>query len=243
MAHCYHLPAAADAAAGDVVVLEGAEAQHAAVARLRAGERVLLTSGDGRLAEAQVLQSERRRTELRIDAVRHVSAYSPRLTLVQALAKGERAEIAIASATELGVDRIVPWQAERSIVQWSGDRAEKGIAKWSAAALEASKQAIRAHVPEVLPVIDTDAVAGLAPTLIVLDPQGDTAIHDVPVDRDIAIVVGPEGGISPAELEAFAADGALRVRLGREVLRTSTAGLAAIAALSPRLGRWVDSGP
>ena len=243
MAHCYHLPAAADAAAGDVVVLEGAEAQHAAVARLRAGERVLLTSGDGRLAEAQVLQSERRRTELRIDAVRDVSAHSPRLTLVQALAKGERAEIAIASATELGVDRIVPWQAERSIVQWRGDRAEKGVAKWSAAALEASKQAIRAHVPEVLPVIDTDAVAGLAPTLIILDPQGDTAIHDVPVDRDIAIVVGPEGGISPAELEAFAADGALRVRLGREVLRTSTAGLAAIAALSPRLGRWVDSGP
>lgn len=241
MAHCYHLPGVADAAVGDIVALEGAEAQHAAVARLRVGEHVALTSGDGVLADAEVRSTDRRRTELLVASVRSVPAYSPRLTLVQALAKGDRSDIAVAAATELGVDSVIPWQAERSVVQWRGDRAEKGVTKWRAAALEASKQAVRAHVPEVLGLHGIDDIAALPGTLVILDPRGDRGIAQVPLEHDITIVVGPEGGIADDELARLTDAGALRVRLGREVLRTSTAGLAAIAALSPALGRWVDS--
>ncbi|HIY65520.1 MAG TPA: 16S rRNA (uracil(1498)-N(3))-methyltransferase [Candidatus Agrococcus pullicola] len=238
MAHCYlHV----DLTLGDVgqrVELSETESRHAAVARLRVGERVMLTSGSGTLAEARVLESGKRSTTLLVLSAREVPRPESKFTLVQALAKGERSEIAVAAATELGVDAIVPWQAERSIVQWRGERADKGVQKWQSAATEASKQAIRPWIPHVAPLAVTSDLRGLGAALVVLDPESELSLVDALEQGSTAFVVGPEGGISPTELQELEDAGAKRVRLGQEVLRTSTAGLAAIAAASPVLGRW-----
>ena len=163
--------------------------------------------------------------------------------VVQALPKGERAELAVELLTELGVDEIVPWSAARSISQWKGDRAAKGVAKWRRAAQEAAKQSRRARIPSVSElagsgqVADRVAAAGLA---LLLHSEADEPLSrvEVPAGGEVLLVVGPEGGLSPAELELFTGRGGRPVRLGAEVLRTSTAGAAALAVLSAALGRW-----
>jgi len=230
---------------GDAVFLTGAEAHHAAVVRrVRAGEPV--TVGDGRgawltgsvedVAPKQVVV----RVAARVDAVRP----EPRVVLVQALAKGDRDELAIQAATELGADEIVPWQAARSVSRWAGVKAAKGVARWSAIVREASKQAHRAWVPEVsVPVTTRDLVARASDVrLVVLEPTASLPLSELHLDAaetsDLILVVGPEGGIAPEELDALASAGATMVRLGETVLRTSTAGPAALALLNARLGRW-----
>lgn len=241
MAHCYWHDALAGSAAGDVVTLTGEEAHHAAVvSRMRRGERVLVSDGRGVLAEGIIERAEPRAVDVVLHRVEEVAAPSPRIGLAQALAKGDRAELAVQASTELGVDAIVPWQARRSVVQWRGERGDKALERWRRVVREAGKQAIRARLPEVAGVVDTDGLAALAGDwrLVVLDPAAPGSIADVPVDRDVLLVVGPEGGIDPAELERLEAAGAVRARMGEHVLRTSTAGLAGIAALSMRLGRW-----
>ncbi|WP_347757138.1 16S rRNA (uracil(1498)-N(3))-methyltransferase [Agrococcus sp. ProA11] len=241
MAHCYWHDALAGAAAGDVVTLTGDEAHHAAVvSRMRRGERVLVSDGRGALAEGVIDRAERDGVDVVLQHVALVAVPSPRIGLAQALAKGDRAELAVQASTELGVDALVPWQARRSVVQWKGERGEKSLERWRKVVREAGKQAIRPHLPEVTPVVDTGGLAALADTwqLVVLDPTAAVSIAEVTIDRDVLLIVGPEGGIDPAELEALDAAGATRVRMGDHVLRTSTAGLAAIAALSVRLGRW-----
>lgn len=238
MAHCYHHPDLIPGMEGQRIELIDFEARHAAVARLRVGERVMLTSGVGTLAETSVLETGKRATALLVESTTAVTASSPRVTLVQALAKGDRSDIAVAAATELGVDEIVPWQADRSIVQWRGEKAEKGVVKWQQAATEAAKQAIRAWIPDVRALAAVSDIARLDAQLIVLDPRAEHRLTEVVEQRDLAFIVGPEGGISPEELETLEDAGAQRVRLGPEVLRTSTAGLAGIAAVSPILGRW-----
>lgn len=241
MAHCYWHDALATAAAGDLVTLTGDEAHHAAVvSRMRRGERVLVSDGRGVLAEGIIDRAERDGVDVVLQHVQLVDEPSPRIGLAQALAKGDRAELAVQASTELGVDAIVPWQARRSVVQWKGERAEKSLERWRKVVREAGKQAIRPRLPEVAPVVDTAGLAALAGDwqLVVLDPTATVSIAEVPIDRDVLLVVGPEGGIDPAELEALDAAGATRVRMGDHVLRTSTAGPAALAALSLRLGRW-----
>jgi 16S rRNA (uracil1498-N3)-methyltransferase len=241
MAHCYWSDALDGAAAGDVVTLTGEEAHHAAVvSRMRRGERVLVSDGRGTLAEGVIDRAERDGVDVVLQRVEAVPAPSPRIGLAQALAKGDRAELAVQASTELGVDAIVPWQARRSVVQWKGDRGEKALDRWRKVVREAGKQAIRPRLPEVGDVVDTAGLARLAESwrLVVLDPTAPGSIADVPVDRDVLLVVGPEGGVDPGELEALVAAGATRARMGDHVLRTSTAGLAGIAALSVRLGRW-----
>lgn len=241
MAHCYWHDALAGAAAGDLVTLTGDEAHHAAVvSRMRRGERVLVSDGRGVLAEGIIDRAERDGVDVVLQHVQLVDAPSPRIGLAQALAKGDRAELAVQASTELGVDALVPWQARRSVVQWKGERGEKSLERWRKVVREAGKQAIRPHLPEVAPVVDTTGLAALADEwqLVVLDPTAPVSIADVTFERDVLLIVGPEGGIEPAELEALDAAGATRVRMGDHVLRTSTAGLAAIAALSVRLGRW-----
>jgi 16S rRNA (uracil1498-N3)-methyltransferase len=182
-----------------------------------------------------------RELALEVDEVVVEPAASPRLILVQALAKGDRDELAVQAATELGVDAIVPWQAARSVSRWEGPKAEKGRQRWASIVREAVKQSIRSWVPTVAPVT---ATAGLAAQLdggrmLLLEPTATTALTELVSDgRDLALVVGPEGGIAPAELERLVAAGAEPVRLGASVLRTSTAGPAAIAVLNARLGRW-----
>jgi 16S rRNA (uracil1498-N3)-methyltransferase len=159
---------------------------------------------------------------------------------VQALAKGDRDELAVQAATELGVSGVIPWAAERSVTRWEGAKLEKGRARWEAIVREASKQSIRAWVPEVGELVSTGSMISIRGRVLVLDPTAEVALSSValPDEGRILLVVGPEGGISPRELELLEQAGATRVRLGSEILRTSTAGPAAIAVLNARLGRW-----
>jgi 16S rRNA (uracil1498-N3)-methyltransferase len=171
-------------------------------------------------------------------AARH-PAPAPELWLAQALAKGDRDELAVQAATELGVSGVIPWAAERSISRWEGAKAAKGRDRWAAIVREATKQSIRPRVPVVEPIVTTAALARLPGRILVLEPDATVRLTEVDLDAErITLVVGPEGGIAPRELEALAAAGATLVRLGAEVLRTSTAGPAALAVLNARLGRW-----
>jgi 16S rRNA (uracil1498-N3)-methyltransferase len=162
---------------------------------------------------------------------------------VQALPKGDRGELAVETMTETGVDAVVPWAAARCITQWRGERGAKSLAKWRATAREAGKQSRRLRFPEVAESATTKQVAALlaaADFAAVLHEEGaqPLATVDLPETGSIVLVVGPEGGVSPDELAVFAQAGAKPYRLGRSVLRTSTAGTAATALLLARTGRW-----
>ncbi|WP_431800745.1 16S rRNA (uracil(1498)-N(3))-methyltransferase [Microbacterium sp. bgisy203] len=233
----------AGAVAGSTVELSGGEAHHAAVVRrVRVGEEVTVGDGRGVWLSGAVTEVAPKRVMVRVDARRDVSAASPRLVLVQALAKGDRDELAIQAATELGVDEVVPWQASRSVSRWSAEKALKGVARWQQIVREAAKQAHRAWVPAVSEPVTSAQLARRADArLLVLEPTASTPLSTLVLDdveRDIVLVVGPEGGITPEELDALQDAGATLVRLGDTVLRTSTAGPAALALLNARLGRW-----
>ncbi|MGC5629144.1 16S rRNA (uracil(1498)-N(3))-methyltransferase [Georgenia sp. Z1344] len=295
----------ASAAVGAEVHLGGPEAHHAAtVRRLRTGEEVDLVDGAGRRVTGTVAAVAKDRLAVSVTAVLDEPAPTPQLVLVQALAKGGRDEQAVESATELGVDRVVPWQADRCVSRWDA-KAAKGRARWASVAEGAAKQSRRAFVPAVDDVVTTSSLAAAvsrasadgavvlvlhesaterlaallgkgergagvappgegAPTATPREPAPQTHVvpdriprepapqtHDVParIPREPApqglagaaavwCVVGPEGGISDDETDRLVAAGARLVRLGPHVLRTSSAGPAAIAALGVRLGRW-----
>ncbi|MDI3331068.1 MAG: 16S rRNA (uracil(1498)-N(3))-methyltransferase [Micrococcus sp.] len=248
---------------GDAVVLTGAEARHAAQSmRLAPGEPLDVADGTGRRVTATVITAAPDRLDARAESVTDEPASRPELVLVQALAKGDRDLMAIQAGTELGLDAVHPWQAERSIVRWTGgrpgksDKTAKAVAKWEAALLAAAKQARRSRVPVVREVLDGVGVAsacGPGALVLVLHEQAQASLGEVvagavdesaggpghggAVDR-IVMVVGPEGGISPAELEALSEAGAVPVLLGRNVLRSSTAGPAATAVIQQLLGRF-----
>ncbi len=229
--------------AGDVLELGGDEGRHAArVKRITVGEAVLISDGRGAVLDCTVSAVHDRGLVLAVAQRREVAAARPRLVVVQALPKGERAELAVEVLTELGADEIVPWAASRSIVQWLGPRGERALHKWRRTGREASKQSRRAWLPEIAALASTaDVAARLAgATGLVLHEGAADPLTTVslPPDREVVVVVGPEGGISPDELDDFAAVGARAVRLGEPVLRTSTAGAAALAVLSARLDRW-----
>jgi len=237
---------------GALVQLGGAEAHHAvAVSRLRPGERVRVGDGSGTIAEGVVESTGRDELSVRVERVRHEPEPSPRIVLVQALAKGDRDELAVQAACEVGVDAVVPWQAERSVSRWSGPKAERGVERWRAIVREASKQSLRSRVPEVRPLEDTAALvwrtaAAQASRTLVLDPDaerplsrvGATLAAESDAVEEVILVVGPEGGIAPGELERLEQAGAIPVRLGPGVLRTSTAGPVAVGLLHLLLGRW-----
>lgn len=229
-------------APGATVALSGDEARHAVtVSRVRAGERIAIGDGRGTLVHGVVASTGARELELTVDEVLVEEGASPRITLVQALAKGDRDELAVQAATELGVDAIVPWAASRSVSRWEGPKAEKGRQRWATIVREAVKQSIRAWLPAVAPVTTTAQLAERleGQRMLLLEPTATALLTDIRDDgRDLALVVGPEGGISPAEIERLVAAGAEPVRLGASVLRTSTAGPAAIAVLNAALGRW-----
>lgn len=242
MALHFLVESSTDARVGDVVSLTGAEAKHAAVVRrLRVGEAVTVGDGAGVwLAGAAEVVSPSL-VEVRIaERVEH-AAPSPKIVLVQALAKGDRDELAVQAACELGVDEIVPWQASRSVSRWEGPKAVKGRERWATIVREAAKQAHRAWLPEVTAPASTTQLAERAGSqrVLLLDPTARVRLSEIEPDgRDLVLVVGPEGGISDEELDRLTAAGAERVLLGDTVLRTSTAGPAAIAVLSVALGRW-----
>ena len=231
--------------AGGTVTLTGAEAHHAAgVRRVRVGEEVSLGDGRGVWLTGECAAVAPREVVVAVTSRTEPPAASPRSLLVQALAKGDRDELAIQAGTELGVDEIVPWQAARSVSRWDEAKAAKGRARWSTITREAAKQAHRAWVPEIAGLTSTTALGrrAAASRLLILEPTAETALTAVTFDpsdsRDIVLVVGPEGGVSPEELAALSSAGATLVRLGGTVLRTSTAGPAAIAVVSAALGRW-----
>lgn len=240
-----HLVESLDGTApGSVVEVTGDEAHHAvAVRRLRPGEQVVLTDGVGTTAVGEVAETGRRRFSVTVSDVRHEPHPSPAFTVVQALPKGDRGELAVEVLTEVGVDRVVPWAASRSVAVWRGERAVKSHAKWRATAREAAKQARRAWHPDVLPLHTTAEATTLledAAIVVVLHEEASRPLAsvDVPAAGEVAVVVGPEGGLTDDEVAAFEAAGGVAVRLGPEVLRTSTAGLAAVAALMARTPRW-----
>ncbi|MGK9221195.1 MULTISPECIES: 16S rRNA (uracil(1498)-N(3))-methyltransferase [unclassified Microbacterium] len=243
MALHFHDERAGAVSPGGELELTGAEAHHAAsVRRVRVGEEVTVTDGRGAWLAGTCESVSPQRVVVRIASRQDLPPQSPRLVLVQALAKGDRDELAVQAATELGIDEVVPWQAARSVSRWQGPKAEKGRARWASIVREAAKQAHRAWIAEVSPIATTAQVAERAASarVLVLDPTAQAALTSIDVDdaRDLVLVVGPEGGIAPDELERLAAAGAERVRLGDTILRTSTAGPAALAVLNAKLGRW-----
>ncbi len=225
------------------VHLDGPEGRHAAdVQRLAVGEPVLLSDGAGRVATCTVAAAHRGALDLTVHEVRDEPEPARRLVLVQALAKGDRDLLAVESATELDVDEVVPWQADRSIVRWRGERGDRALRKWQQTAVAATKQSRRSRVPVVGDVVGR---AGLVERVraaalpLVLHEEAGAALADVelPPEGEVLLVVGPEGGVAPDELDALEGAGARTVRLGRTVLRTSTAGAAALATLHT-LGGW-----
>jgi 16S rRNA (uracil1498-N3)-methyltransferase len=229
-------------------VLDGPEGRHAvSVKRLQAGEEVVLTDGAGRYAVCAVTAVEGKdRLVVDLAAVVEEPAPAPRITVVQALPKGDRGELAVETMTEVGVDAIVPWQAARCITQWKGERGHKALGKWRTTAREAGKQSRRVRFPEVADAATTKQVAALlagADFAAVLHSDFDRvsaslATADLPAAGEIVLVVGPEGGIARDELALFEEAGATAYVLGPTVLRTSTAGTAAAALLLGRAGRW-----
>jgi 16S rRNA (uracil1498-N3)-methyltransferase len=233
-----------EALASDVVVLSGAEGRHAAtVRRLRPGERADVTDGAGLVAECVVAGSADDGLRLTVLARHDVPYPDPAITVVQAIPKGDRGELAVEEMTEVGVDRIVPWAAARCVPVWRGARGDRSLARWRLTAREAAKQSRRAWVPEVTDVASTARVAeliGKAACAIVLEPAAAASLGrlSLPESGDLLVVVGPEGGITSEEGGAFRAAGAIACRLGPTVLRTSTAGTVAAAILLTSSGRW-----
>jgi 16S rRNA (uracil1498-N3)-methyltransferase len=229
---------------GDRVVLSGAEGRHAAtVRRLRVGEHADLTDGRGLVVSGMVSSLSPESVTFSVLSRRSVPRPSPALTVVQALPKGDRGELAVETMTEVGVDTIVPWAAEHCVAVWRGEKASRGVSRWRTAAREAAKQSRRAWLPSVASLASTESVVSLissAALAVVLEGSATATLSMVslPSSGEIVLIVGPEGGVSPAERAAFAAAGAVECRLGPTVLRTSTAGVAAAAVISARTPRW-----
>ncbi|WP_018683133.1 16S rRNA (uracil(1498)-N(3))-methyltransferase [Actinokineospora enzanensis] len=231
--------------AGDTHVLDGPEGRHAAaVRRLRVGEELLIADGRGGTARCAVTAAAR--DSLELDVLERWTEPAPelRVVVVQALVKGDRGELAVELATEAGADAIVPWRAGRSIARWDdGPRGDKALTRWRATAREAAKQARRPWIPDIadpvgLPgLLDLTRSAALA---LVLEADRATRLADIPLPEtgDLVVVVGPEGGIAPDELDALEQAGARPTRLGPAVLRTSTAAAVALGALGALTARW-----
>jgi len=228
----------------DVIVLSGAEGRHAAaVRRLRPGERADVGDGAGLVAECVVAAHSGPGLELAVRARRTVPRPDPMITVVQAIPKGDRGELAVEEMTEVGVDRIIPWAAARCVPVWRAERGARSLDRWRVTAREAAKQSRRAWIPEVT---DPASAAGVTQVItkaacaIVLEPGATQSLGQLgpPESGDVVVIVGPEGGITDAENAAFRAAGATPRGLGPTVLRTSTAGTVAAAVLLSRSGRW-----
>lgn len=229
---------------GGVIELTGDEGRHAvSVKRTSVGEQIELVDGHGTRAVITVTGvSGKDRLVGVVDCVASEPAPRPTVTVVQALPKAARSELTVDLLTQAGADVIVPWQAGRSVANW-GKKQDKGLAKWRAAARAAAKQSRRSRIPEITPVGDQAAVAALiqaAPLALMLHEDATGKITDQSVAQvdSVVLIIGPEGGISPAELDAFTTAGAHPVRLGPEVLRTASAGMVALAALGAVTDRW-----
>lgn len=233
---------------GDTAVLDGKEGHHAAtVRRIRVGERIVLSDGEGGIADTVVTATERDRVEMTVNSRTEAARPSPTVGLVQALPKADRSELAVELATEAGIDSIVPWQSSRCVARWEGPKATKGVTRWRGVAAAASKQSRRAYVPEIAELHSTADV--LKHVRGVVDRGGIVAVlHESASDRfsdltfrdvaEVLLVVGPEGGIDDSEIAKLTEAGAVPVLLGPTVLRTSTAAAVALGAIGVLTDRW-----
>jgi 16S rRNA (uracil1498-N3)-methyltransferase len=233
-------------------ILQGPEARHAVtVKRLSPGEAVDIADGVGKRLTGTVVSASPAELTVECSALAVEDRPEIRLVLVQALAKGDRDELAVETATELGIDAVIPWQSERSIVRWKGERAAKAHAKWQSVVTAAAKQARRAWIPEVRAAVETPGLAAAvaaADLAVILHEDAVRPLRSVlelwqgaQADAgplEILLIVGPEGGISPREVTRLCAAGAVTALLGHHVLRSSTAGPAAVVLASDVLGRW-----
>ena len=254
MAHFFIDETLETAASSDHVTLSGPEGRHAAtVSRLRVGEAVMLGNGRGLTCTAEVVAVDKSAVSFLVTEVQITSQPRHRFVLAQALAKSDRDERAVEAAVEVGVDAIIPFVADRSISRWVGDKVQKGQTRWQTIAREASKQSLRAWVPPVLsPCSAVEILAREHGNVFVLDQGGqafdsvdwahvvmaDEATGEPQVVNESVFIVGPEGGFSDAERAQFDAAECHVLRLGRHVLRTSTAGPVAAALASALSGRW-----
>ncbi|WP_153506336.1 16S rRNA (uracil(1498)-N(3))-methyltransferase [Cumulibacter manganitolerans] len=237
---------------GDLVQLTGDDGAHAVrVRRTRVGEQLRIADTYGRYADCEVLSLEGRSLTARILRRGAEPEPAPRILVAQALPKGDRGALAVELMTEAGVDEIIPWQSATCVARWAdAAKAEKGRAKWSATAREAAKQSRRARVPVIADAVDTAGLARLVGErtagrlALVLHESTSAPIAEAVAPARLAeaaevlLVVGPEGGITTDEIAALEAAGATSVRLGPEVLRTSTAGVVAATWVASRTARW-----
>ncbi|NKU96277.1 16S rRNA (uracil(1498)-N(3))-methyltransferase [Rhodococcus hoagii] len=233
---------------GRPAVLDGPEGRHAAtVRRIKPGERLLLADGRGGLADAVVTAAGKDRLDLEVTARLDQQPPTPQVTLVQALPKAERSELAVELATEAGIDVVVPWQSSRCVARWEGAKIHKGVTRWRNAAIAAAKQARRSFVPEVADLHHTQQVLERVREVVgrgaswhalhesAKSPFASLPLRDAP---EVMLVVGPEGGLSDDEIAALTGAGATAVLLGPTVLRTSTAAAVALGAIGVLTDRW-----
>lgn len=233
---------------GALAVVDGDEGFHAAtVRRIRAGEKLVLGDGVGGLASCVVERAGRDGLAARVLERWSVAPPRPAVTVVQALPKSERSELAIELATEAGADAFLAWQAARCVANWDGARAEKGLRRWRAVARSAARQSRRAHIPAVDGVLSTadlvNRVRDEGALVLALHESSIDRLTEVPVAQagSVMLVIGPEGGIAPEEITALTDAGAVAVRLGPTVLRTSSAAAVALGALGVLTSRWDGS--
>lgn len=234
--------------AGELAVVDGDEGFHASnVRRIRVGEQLDLSDGAGVLAHCVVEETAKGRLSARVTERVAIAVPSPTVTVVQALPKSDRSELAVELATEAGADGFVAWQATRCVARWDGPKVDKGLRRWEAVARSAARQSRRAYVPAVEGVVSTpvltqrvaDAVAGGA-VVLALHESATEPIAELPLGQadSLMLIVGPEGGIADEEIAALTGAGAKAVRLGPTVLRTSTAAAVALGAIGALTARW-----
>ncbi len=230
---------------GGLAVVGGDEGFHAAtVRRIRPGEQLMLGDGAGGLASCLVEQAGRDGLTARVVDRWIVAPPKPPVTVVQALPKADRSELAIELATEAGADAFVAWQAARCVARWDGPRLDKGLRRWRAVVRSAARQSRRAHIPPVDGVLSTaelvERVRNEGTVVLALHESATDRLADIDVAQanSLTLVVGPEGGIAPDEIDALTDAGAVAVRLGPTVLRTSSAAAVALGALGVLTPRW-----
>ncbi|MBO0678258.1 16S rRNA (uracil(1498)-N(3))-methyltransferase [Mycolicibacterium sp. S2-37] len=234
---------------GQSVLVDGDEGFHAAtVRRTRAGEQLDLGDGAGAVARCVVTDVAKGRLSARVLERRTVAPSVPAVTVVQAIPKSDRGELAVELATEAGADAVVAWQAARCVARWeSAAKVDKGLRRWGAVARSAARQSRRAYIPPVTGVLTTTdltrriaAEVAAGATVLALHESASGPLSGIPLAGAAALVlvVGPEGGISDDEVTALTAAGAHTVRLGPTVLRTSTAAAVALGALGVLTPRW-----
>lgn len=233
----------ADPQVGQSVSLAGEESRHATqVRRIRVGEVVLISDGAGTAVRGPVTVSDKTGLTITVSDVLREPDRPVRYVAVLALAKGDRAELAVETMTELGVDEIIPWPAERSVVRWAPDRVERGLTRWRATAREAAKQSRRFRVPTVtVPASTAELIQRIEQTQLTLvlheDAEQLLATLPVPSTGEVMFIIGPEGGLTDDEVAEFVAAGGVPVLLSDAVLRTSSAGVVALAQLQALAAR------